>query len=334
MKTFPRQILTVTALGAALCFGTDALAADPKPQQRPPGAGAGAAGASPRERMEKLAEDLQLSDNQKTAVRGIFEGQMEKMRDLREDKDLSPEQKMAKFRELREAMLKEIDGMLDKEQREKWTKLRETVLPGPGGRGPDGTPGGDRGEMLRRLGEELQLTDAQKEKLMPQLRDEGEKMRALWADTKLSREEKMAKFKELRELASAKTKAILTPEQQEKWEKIRANMAAGRGLPGGPGAPGGPAAAGRDFLQRMVDELGLSDAQREKMRPVMQEEFAKIRELREDNSVAREDKLVKFRAVNQATTAKMKEILSQEQLTKWEKLREEMFTRRRDAENN
>ena len=328
MKTFSLQIFTVVSLSAALWVGANSQAAEPKPQPRPPGAGA--PGASPRERMEKLAEDLQLSDNQKTAVRGIMEGQMEKMRDLREDKDLSPEQKMAKFRELREAMLKEIDGMLDKEQREKWAKLRDTILPGPGGRGPDGAPGADRAEMFRRLGEELKLSDAQKEKLMPLLREEGEKMRVLQADTKLSREEKMAKFKELRESASAKTKTILTPEQQEKWEKIRAGMLAGRG---GPGGAGGPAAAGRDAMQRLVDELELSEAQREKMRPVMQEEFAKLRELREDNSVAREDKLAKFRAVNQATTAKVKEILSQEQLTKWEKLREEMFARRRDAEN-
>ena len=330
MKTSSLQIFTVVSLSAALWVGANSQAAEPKPQPRPPGAGAGAPGASPRERMEKLAEDLQLSDNQKTAVRGIMEGQMEKMRDLREDKDLSPEQKMAKFRELREAMLKEIDGMLDKEQREKWAKLRDTVLPGPGGRGPDGGPGADRGEMLRRLGEELQLSDAQKEKLMPLLREEGEKMRALQADTKLSREERMAKFKELRESASAKTKTILTPEQQEKWEKIRAGMLAGRG---GPGGAGGPAAAGRDAMQRLVDELEVSEAQREKLRPVMQEEFAKIRALRENESLSREDKLAKFRAVNQATTAKMKEILSQEQLTKWEKLREEMFARRRDAEN-
>lgn len=327
MKTSSRQILTAVSLSAALWLGADSQAADAKPQPRPPGAGA--PGEGPRERMEKLAEELELSDNQKTAVRGIFEGQMEKMRELREDKDLSPEQKTTKFREGREALLKQIDGVLDKEQREKWAKLRDTVLPGPGGRGPDGAPGADRAEMFRRLGEELKLSDAQKEKLMPLLREEGEKMRALQADTKLSREEKMAKFKELRESAAAKTKTILTPEQQEKWEKIRAGMLAGRG---GPGVPGG-AAAGRDAMQRLVDELELSEAQREKMRPVMQEEFAKIRELRENESLSREDKLAKFRTINQATTAKVKEILSQEQLTKWEKLREEMFARRRDAEN-
>ena len=328
MKKLSWQILTVISLGGACWLGSVAVAADPKPERRPPGAGAPGDGGV-RERMQRIAEELKLSDNQKAEVRSIMQEQGEKMRELREDKDLSQEQKLAKFRDWREATGKKINAVLEPEQQKKWAGLRDSFLPGPGGRGADGAPpaggapGGDRVEMLRRVAEELKLTEEQKQKVQPIFREEGEKMRELQADTSMSREEKLAKFQALRTTAAAKFKAILTPEQQAQWETIRPGLQVG---------PGGAGGAGQDAMQRLADELKLTKEQREKLRPILFEEFTQRQSLRKNDKLSREESLAKFKELHAATTAKVKPILSPEQLEKWVKLREDMLARRRDAD--
>ncbi len=93
----------------------------------------------------------------------------------------------------------------------------------PEGKGPGG-PGGNPQERFKKMAEELGLTEDQKEKLQPILKEQGEKMREIFQDQNLSREEKMPKLKEIREGFTAKIKAILTPEQQEKYEKMVKEM--------------------------------------------------------------------------------------------------------------
>ena len=83
-------------------------------------------------------------------------------------------------------------------------------------------------ERMKQLSEALKLTDEQKTKLAPILKEEGEKLRAIFEDTKSSREEKGKKMQEARKDLTAKVKAVLTPEQAEKYEKIQAEMAAKR----------------------------------------------------------------------------------------------------------
>lgn len=93
----------------------------------------------------------------------------------------------------------------------------------------DQKPAGGRREAIKgrleMLAKQLDLTDAQKEKLKPILKDQAEQLKALRADTNMSRDDKMAKLKEIRESLNAQLKTILTPEQMEKWQKLRENMA-------------------------------------------------------------------------------------------------------------
>jgi len=78
-----------------------------------------------------------------------------------------------------------------------------------------------RGERLQQISEELKLSDEQKEKLKPVFQEQAKKARELRADKDLSKEDRLAKVKELREGMNTKLKAILTPEQLEKWNKLR-----------------------------------------------------------------------------------------------------------------
>jgi len=88
--------------------------------------------------------------------------------------------------------------------------------------------GGERGERIRErmqeVSKELNLTDEQREKLKPIFQAQAEKMKELRADTTLSREEKMQKWKAIREEFAPKIKEVLTPEQFEKWQKMREEM--------------------------------------------------------------------------------------------------------------
>ena len=79
-----------------------------------------------------------------------------------------------------------------------------------------------RNARLQRIADELKLTDEQKAKLKPIFAEQQKRMTELRGDKDVSREDRMAKAKEMREDLAAKLKPILTPEQLEKWNKDRA----------------------------------------------------------------------------------------------------------------
>ena len=94
-----------------------------------------------------------------------------------------------------------------------------------------------------------------------------------------------------------------------------------------PAAPG--RAAVRDRLQQISEELKLTDDQKEKLKPIFRDEAAKLRELRNDKDLSREDRVTKVKAIRDDAAAKLKPILTPEQLEKWNKLRSEGPRRRR-----
>ncbi len=99
-------------------------------------------------------------------------------------------------------------------------------------------PPGMRGPTLDQLAQQLNLTDDQKAKVKPILEARDKKRGELRSDTSLSSEDRRTKLQSAREEAAAQMKAVLTPEQFDKWQKIEQR---GR-RPGGP-PPGGNANA-------------------------------------------------------------------------------------------
>ena len=101
----------------------------------------------------------------------------------------------------------------------------------PAGQRPPGIRGGPN---LDQLAQQLNLTDDQKAKVKPILEARDKKMADLRGDTSLSQEDRRTKMQSIREETTAQMKAVLTPEQFDKWQKT-----AQRGRrPGGP-PPGG-----------------------------------------------------------------------------------------------
>ncbi|HET7100554.1 MAG TPA: hypothetical protein VFJ52_05335 [Terriglobia bacterium] len=99
--------------------------------------------------------------------------------------------------------------------------LAAAPLPQYGGRHMRGpmTPA----DQLARLTKQLKLTDEQQAKIKPILEEQHNKMMDLRQDTSMSREDRFARFREVRQDSLEKIKPILTPEQQKQWEKIQQN---------------------------------------------------------------------------------------------------------------
>jgi Spy/CpxP family protein refolding chaperone len=82
-------------------------------------------------------------------------------------------------------------------------------------------------------------------------------------------------------------------------------------------------AAIRERMQAVAKELGLTDEQKQQLKPILQAEAEKMKALRDDQSLSRPEKLEKLKAIREELLPQLKEILTPEQLTKWQKLRQE-----------
>lgn len=88
---------------------------------------------------------------------------------------------------------------------------------------------GQKMDRLKMMKEELGLTDAQVEKLRPIMREQTQAMAAVRNDTSLDQQAQRAKMREINQTYQPKVRAVLTPEQQAKFDAMR---------PAGPGGKG------------------------------------------------------------------------------------------------
>jgi Spy/CpxP family protein refolding chaperone len=87
---------------------------------------------------------------------------------------------------------------------------------------------------LKGMSQMLALTDDQKAKIKPLLEDEFKQYEELQQDKALAPEERMKKFREVRESMQAKIKPILTAEQQQKLESRQRPPQRKPAVPGAP----------------------------------------------------------------------------------------------------
>ena len=96
--------------------------------------------------------------------------------------------------------------------------------------------------QLDRLTKELNLTKDQQDKIKPILDDQMKQAQALRSDTSLSQQDRMSKMRDIHKSSTEQIRAVLTPDQQTKYDELQKKMmerGAGRG-PGGQQPPPTP----------------------------------------------------------------------------------------------
>ncbi len=75
---------------------------------------------------------------------------------------------------------------------------------------------------LEKMSTALQLTPAQKQQIRPILMEEAPKLKALKSDTSMPPLQKMRQMRQIADDTDAKLKPILSPQQYEEWQQLRA----------------------------------------------------------------------------------------------------------------
>ena len=86
-----------------------------------------------------------------------------------------------------------------------------------------------------------------------------------------------------------------------------------------PPAGAGPGAHARPNADQIAKDLGLTDDQKAKVKAAMEEQQTAMKALRDNTTLSKEDKHTQMKALRESFLAKMKEILTPEQLEKWQK---------------
>jgi Spy/CpxP family protein refolding chaperone len=164
----------------------------------------GARAAQWRERMQEGAKELNLTEDQKAKLKELYTPQREKLREIWKDESLTREQKLEKFKALRAGNEPKLKDILTPEQLEKWQQRQTQAR-----------------ERMESAKKDWNITDDQKAKLKAILQPQAEKFRALREDASLTPQERMERFKAMREELAPQIKEVLTPEQYAKWEQAR-----------------------------------------------------------------------------------------------------------------
>ena len=161
-------------------------------------------------------------------------------------------------------------------------------------------------EQMRETARELNLTPEQTAKLQSIVRERTQNLRALRQDDSLSPEEKRQKLVAARAEIVSEVKKVLTPEQFEKWKARQ-------------GQPARSVARPLARLQEAIDDLNLTDAQKEQLKPLYQEQMEKLRDLYQDTTLSVAEKLDKLKSIHQEAAPKLRKVFNADQYAKWEK---------------
>jgi Spy/CpxP family protein refolding chaperone len=118
MKLNKIIMATALTLGGLLVLNSVAQAQEAKEGKK--------RGFSMEQRLERMTEQLKLTDAQKPKVKAVLEESQKKMEALR-GQDMTPEQRREKFTAMREEEAKKLNAILTPEQQEKMKSMREEM---------------------------------------------------------------------------------------------------------------------------------------------------------------------------------------------------------------
>jgi Spy/CpxP family protein refolding chaperone len=165
---------------------------------------------------QRIAQKLNLTQQQQDQLKPIFEKQREQAKAIKQDTSLSADQKKQKFDALRQDTQTQLNSVLTPEQQQQWAQMKAQHQEHKG----------ERGEKMggARLAEKLNLSQQQQDQLKPIMEKQREQAKAIWQDNSLSQDQKKQKMQALHQDTRTQMNAILTPEQQQQMQQMRQNF--------------------------------------------------------------------------------------------------------------
>lgn len=157
-----------------------------------------------------MMRNMNLTDVQKKQAKELNEDYRSKVKDLEKDQNITLKDYRAKKAVLEQERKAKFQALLTPEQKDKIAQGRK-----------------DMHEKRERMGEkrmdkmktDLNLTDAQVDKIKEQRKNSMEKMKDIRENSSLSQDQKKEKFMELRKSSHENMSTILTADQLKKWEE-------------------------------------------------------------------------------------------------------------------
>jgi Spy/CpxP family protein refolding chaperone len=201
-------VAMVVAGMAAMCTMAADEPAKPAEQSRGQGMARGGSGLALL-RLDAVAKDLELSDEQKESLKKVDDEARTKMKDLRDSlKDASREERMPKLVAAEKEITEKVDSVLNEKQRARLKEIRLQVR----GAGALSDPS---------IADALKLTDEQKQKLMDLAKERRDAVRTAIQDAGGDRTAARAKIGPIVKDANEKMQKVLTPEQTEEFDKMK-----------------------------------------------------------------------------------------------------------------
>lgn len=81
--------------------------------------------AKVQENLQKMATQLNLTDDQKDKIKPLLQEQFQQLKTVHDDTSLSPDQKQAKAKEIHQTYHSQIQAVLTPEQQKKFAAMKE-----------------------------------------------------------------------------------------------------------------------------------------------------------------------------------------------------------------
>jgi len=187
---------------------------------------------------------------------------------------------------------------------------------------------GGQGQMAQKLN----LSDDQKAQLKTVNESYRKQMSDLKANTALSDDDRKTQFSALQKSHREEMNKVFTDDQKKILAESRGKMQGGRGHMGqraGKGARGGVS------LDKIKQELNLTDDQTAKLKTQREQLHTQMKSVREDSSLTADQKKEKVKQLFGQQKEQLKTILTPEQLTKLQSMRKgHMMNHKRHADGS
>lgn len=210
----------------------------------------------------------------------------------------------------------------------------------PPGKGPAAMmkPKGELGDPDKRLQlmkTNLGLSAEQLAQIRPIIAAEQTELEKLRGDSNLNRDQRRAKLEELNKNSAGKIRLLLTPEQQLNYDSIKDKITENRSKarskrPGTPPVEFTP----EKRIARLTDHLKLTKEQQEQVMPLLENEYAQLKELPANDSYNREQRRARLQQITGETNAKMMPLLTTEQQKHYNETKATMIDRRSQKKRN